>query len=94
MSISNLLGIEAVRAIYGLILAEPQYLTGLIKELPEFSKQTISKYVGQMELSGIIVGNWMQGDDNRWRRYYVSGSSEWSRLLKEIVELEEKTIKD
>ena len=88
---SNLFGVQAARDIFELILEEKKCLTNLSSELgDDYAKQTIAKYVGQMELVGVLKANWEHDEDGRWRRYYSPGDAEWARLFKKIIELEKK----
>jgi hypothetical protein len=64
-------------------------LSGTLAE--NASKATIAKYLGEMELLGILGTTWTKGDDSRWRRCYCPGNTEWSRLFKEVIELENRT---
>lgn len=67
------------------VVDQDRHTVGELVDRLSYDKQTISKYVSHMEISGIIRGEWEQGADKRWRRYYHSTDFEWSRLLREIL---------
>jgi len=72
------------REIFRLVDQEKHTLEELHGKL-EYGKLTISKYIANMELSGIIQGRWEKGEDGYWRRYYRATNWEWARLLREII---------
>lgn len=87
----NLIGVECAREIFTRAEREPVFLTGLIKELEgRFSKQTISKYIAQMEMVGVLISHWEKAENGRWRMYYSPGQAEWARMFREVIELEHR----
>jgi hypothetical protein len=92
----NLVGQPVARAIYNLVRDEnnPKCLSSISENIRDTSKQTIAKYLGEMELLGILRAEWVQGTDSRWRRCYSKGNTEWSRLFDRVIELEKTQKKD
>lgn len=86
MSAYGILGNPTAYVLFKLMDCDRQYL-GELFDKTIFSKREISKYIAQMELAGIIRGDWERGDDRRWRRYYRATDNEWARLLREVIKL-------
>lgn len=86
----NLVGNPVARSIYRQVQKQSRCQTDLIKQLEPTAKQTVAKYLGEMELMGILTATWSKGDDGRWRRCYSLGTTEWSRLFDEVIALEDR----
>jgi hypothetical protein len=68
-------------------------LSKLALEFPTQPKQHIAKALGELEILGMIRGNWVQNkdNDNRWERRYVIAGEGTPDFLKYILEYKEKT---
>jgi len=75
----------ALKIFYQLKLRE-QSFSELCSNI-HYDKIEISKYVAQMEISGIIVGYWKQREpDGMWHRVYrIDYYNEWARLMDKIL---------
>jgi len=75
----------ALKIFYHLKLRE-QSFSELCSNI-HYDKIETSKYVAQMEISGIIVGYWKQREsDGMWHRVYrIDYHNEWARLMDKIL---------
>ena len=58
----------------------------------EYDKITVSKYISQMKMAGIVRPSWEKGEDNRWREYWRTSNNEWARLIREILSSKQTVI--